>query len=90
MGRDLHRTSDELRLVFAQESETLNPLGDDLLPWLVLAIGAALAVGTALALVRPREDPDGNDLPRPPLSRSVVMIALGTVASVWGLASLLT
>jgi hypothetical protein len=90
MGRDLHPTSDDLRLVFAQESEALNPLGDDLLPWLVLAIGAALAVGTTLALVRPREDPDGNDLPRPPLSRSIVMIALGTIASIWGLASLLT
>lgn len=78
-------------LLFAQESsEALNPLGDDLLPWLVLAIGAALAVGTALALFRPREDPDGNDLPRPPMARSVAMIALGTVAALWGMASLLT
>ena len=78
------------RILFAQESEALNPLGDDLLPWLVLAIGAALAVGTALALFRPRQDPEGNDLPRPPLARSVGMIALGTVAAIWGLASLLT
>lgn len=65
-------------------------LGEDLLPWLVLAIGGALAVGTALALVRPRQDPDGNDLARPPLARSVVMIALGGVAAAWGLASLLS
>jgi hypothetical protein len=63
-------------------------LGDDLLPWLVLAIGAALAVGTLLALVRPRPLVGDNELARPPLARSVVMIALGTVAAVWGLASL--
>ena len=30
-------------------------LGEDLLAWLVLAIGAALAVGNALALIRPPE-----------------------------------
>jgi hypothetical protein len=64
-------------------------LGEDLLAWLVLAIGGALAVGTALALVRPRQDPQGNDLARPPLARSVVMIALGGIAAAWGLARLL-
>jgi hypothetical protein len=63
-------------------------LGDDLLPWLVLALGAALAVGTLLALVRPRPPVGDHELARPPLARSVVMIALGTVAAVWGLASL--
>jgi len=67
-------------------------LGDDLLAWLVLAMGAALAAGTLLALVRPRPDPDdaSSDLPRPPLARSVVMIVVGLLASVWSLASLLT
>jgi hypothetical protein len=65
-------------------------LGEDILPWLVLAIGGALAVGTLLALVRPQNDPDGADLPRPPLVRSLVMIALGSVASIWGIASLLS
>jgi hypothetical protein len=74
----------------AEEDTSLNPLGDDLLPWIVLAIGAALAIGTGAALARPREDPDGNDLPRPPLGRSVVMIVIGAVAAVWGLASLLS
>jgi hypothetical protein len=73
-----------------EEEPSLNPLGDDLLPWIVLALGAALAVGTAAALLRPREDPEGNDLPRPPLARSVVMIVLGGVAAVWGLASLVS
>ena len=64
-------------------------LGEDLLPWLTLALGAALAVGTGLALVRPPERPDAEDLERPPLARSVVMIAIGLAAAVWGLASLI-
>ncbi len=63
-------------------------LGEDILPWLVLAIGGALAVGNVLALVRPQRTSADGDLPRPPLARSVVMIALGTVAAIWGLASL--
>jgi len=63
-------------------------LGEDLLPWLTLALGGALAVGTLLALVRPPEDPDEGDLVRPPLARSLVMIAVGTLAAVWGIASL--
>ncbi len=77
-------------LVLAQSDSDVNPLGDDLLPWLVLAIGAALAIGTVVAMLRPPRDPGSGDLARPPLARSVVMIALGTIAAVWGLASLLT
>ena len=65
-------------------------LGDDLLPWLTLALGGALAVGTLLALVRPPVDPRDGDLHRPPLARSVVMIVIGTVVALWGLVSLLT
>ena len=65
-------------------------LGEDLLPWLVLAIGAALAGGTTLALVRPRPEGKEGELDRPPLGRSLVMIALGTIAAIWGLASLLS
>ena len=65
-------------------------LGDDLLPWLTLALGGALAVGTLLALVRPPVDPRDGDLHRPPMARSVVMIVIGTVAAVWALASLVS
>jgi len=65
-------------------------LGEDLLPLLVLAIGGALAVGTILALVRPPKHAESGDLARPPLARSVVMIALGSVAAIWGIASLLS
>ena len=63
-------------------------LGDDLLPWLTLALGGALAVGTLLALVRPPDERGEGDLERPPVARSVVMIAVGTIAALWGLASL--
>lgn len=57
-------------------------LGDDLLPYLVLAIGGAMAVGNGLALIRPH---DGQ---RAPTGRSVLMIVVGLVAAVWALASL--
>ena len=63
-------------------------LGDDLLPWLVLAVGGALAVGTGMALVRPRYDEDGELVAKPPFGRSVVMIVIGLVAALWALASL--
>lgn len=64
-------------------------LGEDLLAWLLLAIGGALAVGNVLALVRPQKKPGEGDLERPPLARSLVMIGIGAVAAVWGIASLL-
>jgi hypothetical protein len=63
-------------------------LGENLLAWLVLALGGALAVGTALALVRPPVESAEGNLARPPLARSVVMIAVGAVAALWALASL--
>ena len=63
-------------------------LGEDLLAWLVLAFGGAMAAGSALALVRPPERRDEGDLPDAPVARSVAMIVIGTVAAVWALASL--
>lgn len=65
-------------------------LGGDPIPWLVLALGGALAVGTILALVRAQGDPDEGELERPPMGRSVLMIGLGLLAAVWALASLLS
>jgi len=64
-------------------------LGEDLLAYLVLALGAAMAIGSLAALVRPPEAPKEGELARAPVARSVVMIALGTLAAVWALASLL-
>jgi hypothetical protein len=65
-------------------------LGADLLAWLVLAIGGALAVGNTLALIRPPARPKEGQLTRAPVARSVAMALLGAVAAIWALASLLS
>jgi hypothetical protein len=64
-------------------------LGDDLLAWLMLALGGALLVGNVAAIVRPPERPqEEGALERAPITRSVVMAMVGLVAAVWALASL--
>lgn len=65
-------------------------LGNDLLAYLVLALGGALLVGNALALVRPPAEPGKGDLRAAPVGRTVSMMALGALAAVWALASLLS
>lgn len=65
-------------------------LGDDLLPYLVLALGAALVFGNGMALVRPPRETKDDELARAPVGRSAVMIAIGFVAAVWALASLVS
>jgi hypothetical protein len=65
-------------------------LGEDLLAYLVLALGGALAVGNVLALIRPPDERhDEDDLERAPIGRSLAMAALGAVAAIWAAASLL-
>ena len=66
-------------------------LGDDLLPFLVLAFGAALCVGNFLAVVKPpaTQLDDGN-LERAPVGRSRVYAGIGLVAAIWALASLMS
>jgi hypothetical protein len=66
----------------------VNPLGDNLLPLLVLAMGAAMVAGSALALIRPPEKTEEGDLAEAPVARSAVMILVGGLASVWAIASL--
>ena len=64
-------------------------LGNDLLAWLLLALGGALVFGNAMALLRP--PPQGrndDDLARAPVGRSLVMMGIGLVATIWALASL--
>ena len=63
-------------------------LGEDLLAWLLLALGGALAVGNALALVRPPRQAREGELARAPVARSVVMAVVGLVAAIWALATL--
>jgi hypothetical protein len=63
-------------------------LGEDLLPFLVLAIGGAMMAGNLAALVRPPDQSHHDeDLERAPLGRSLVFIVVGLVATVWALAS---
>lgn len=64
--------------------------GPDLLAYLVLALGAAMAAGSILALVRPPADRVEGDLERAPLARSLVFAAVGLVAAVWAIGSLVT
>jgi hypothetical protein len=71
-------------------AETL-VLGDNLLAYMLLAFGGALAVGNTLAIVRPPERPkQKGDLERAPLIRSVVFAVLGTFVALWAAASLLS
>ena len=63
-------------------------LGEDLLPYLLLALGGAMFVGNGLALIRPPEHTDEGELARAPVGRSLVMMALGFVAAVWAVATL--
>ena len=65
-------------------------LGEDTLVLLVLALGAAMFVGNGLAIIRPPQRPrKEGDLVRAPITRSVVMMIIGLVASIWAVASLL-
>ncbi len=63
-------------------------LGNDLLAWLMLALGGALALGNGLALVRPPREEREGDLARAPVGRSVIMGTVGLIAALWALASL--
>ncbi|MEN9792990.1 MAG: hypothetical protein RL330_1068 [Actinomycetota bacterium] len=66
-------------------------LGENLITWLVLALGGALAVGNVAAIVRPPEKKsDDADLDRAPVVRTVVMAVVGAVAALWALASLVS
>ena len=64
-------------------------LGDDLLAYLILALGAALFAGNLMALVKPPPPKEG-DLAKAPVGRSLLMGLVGLVAAVWALASLVS
>jgi hypothetical protein len=62
--------------------------GPDLLRYLVLALGGALVVGNVLALVRPPERPREGELAKAPIARTVVMAAVGGIAVLWAVATI--
>lgn len=74
-------------------------LGDNILVYLVLALGGALAVGNIAAIVKPpkkdnrptlKDDGEpSTDLAKAPIARSLVMAIIGATAAVWAIASLL-
>ena len=65
-------------------------LGPDLIPFLMLAFGAALFVGNGLAMLKPQAEPRSeNELRRAPMGRSLLMVVVGLVASIWALATLI-
>ena len=65
-------------------------LGDDLLAWLLLALGGALVVGYGLALVRPPAQSKPGELSEAPRGRSLVMIGIGVLCAIWALGSLVS
>jgi hypothetical protein len=74
-------------------------LGDNIIVYLVLALGGALAVGNVAALVRPpsdekksntkKDDEENTDLAKAPVVRSLIMAIIGATAAVWAIASLI-
>jgi hypothetical protein len=64
-------------------------LGEDLLAYLVLAVGGALCVGSILAVVRPPDQVAEGDLERAPVGRSITMAVIGGIAALWALGSLI-
>jgi hypothetical protein len=74
--------------LLAEESPVF--LGEDLLAYLVLAIGGAMAAGSVMALVRPPAETKDGDLNRAPVGRSITMAVVGGLAAIWALASLIS
>ena len=64
-------------------------LGDDLIVWILLALGGALLVGNVAALVRPpAAPPREGDLARAPRARSILMAIIGFVVALAALGAL--
>ena len=63
--------------------------GRDILAYLVLAIGAAMTVGSIGAIVRPPEQRNEGDLDAAPVGRSIAFAVVGAIGAVWAIASLI-
>ena len=57
-------------------------LGEDLLGWLLLALGAAMVVGNGLAIIRPPAVKNDTDLKKAPIPVSYTHLTLPTIYSV--------
>jgi hypothetical protein len=65
-------------------------LGEDLIQYLLLALGGALFAGNLLAVIKPpAQQRDEDNLERAPVGRSLMFALLGLVAAVWALATLI-
>ena len=64
-------------------------LGENLIEWLLLALGGAMALGNLAAFVRPPRQSRGTDLDRPPRWRGLSYLVIGVVVVVWALAGLI-
>jgi hypothetical protein len=64
-------------------------LGDKFFAWIMLAFGGALLVGNFAALIRRPAHLQDTEMERPPKRRTVTMMSIGFVISIWALASLL-
>jgi len=65
-------------------------LGDDLIVWLLLAMGGALFAGNVMALLRPPpQRRSEEDLEQAPRSRSIMMAAVGFVVALAALGALI-
>ena len=64
-------------------------LGEDLLGWLLLALGAAMVVGNGLAIIRPPAVKNDADLKKAPIFRSLIYMFLGLVAAIAALGTLI-
>ena len=66
-------------------------LGEDIMAWLILALGGALAVGNVMAIIKPpAAQKEESDLRQAPLARSVGMALVGMIAALWALFSLVS
>ncbi|MEY4656099.1 MAG: hypothetical protein RL073_326 [Actinomycetota bacterium] len=65
-------------------------LGEDILIWLVLAFGGAMFAGNVLAVVKPPKKVAEGSLAQAPRSRSLAMAAVGLIAALWALLSLVS
>lgn len=66
-------------------------LGDDLIVWILLALGGAMFAGNVMALVRPPEiKRDEGDLEQAPRARSIAMAVVGLIAAIAALAALVS